>query len=398
MKILFLSRWFPYPADNGAKLRIYHLIQSLANCHTVDLISFTDGPVNASFQAMMEATCRTVETFPYRSFQPKRWIGLMGALSHRPRFLVDTYHLELGAMVKTRCAEEKYDLVIASQLDMFPYIEEIDGPAILLEELEVGLYIDRIADRRSLWASMHGRMTWWKLSRYLKSLFLSVDGCTTASGKEQYLINRYVSHDQKVEVIPNGAARSQTETAQVTAKPDTLIYAGSLTYSANFDAVHYFIHQILPLIQKKRPNVTLTVTGSLKGVDISSLSGAKGVIFAGYIDHIADAIMGSWASVVPLRVGGGTRLKILESLSLGTPVISTTKGMEGLDLNPEEEILIGNEPQSFANQVLRVLEDENLRNKLGQAGKQTVESKYDWQKIGETFRTCAENIARQARA
>lgn len=395
MKVLYLSRWFPYPADNGAKKRIYHLIEALSKAHTVDLISFTAAPVSEENLRVLSRICRTIDPFVYRPFQPKRMSAILGAFANRPRFLVDTYRPELAALVQSKNEQTGYDLIIASELDMFPYVEAIAGPAILLEELEISQYIDRITQSTSAPASFFSRLTWWKLKTYLQALLPRAGGCTTVSAKEKQLVQQYIGKNISINVIPNGATSRPPLLNLQPPVPDTLIYAGALTYKANYDAVDFFIHNVFPRIRAKRPNVQFTVTGSLAGVDISRLTDVEGVHFAGYLDNITDAITGSWVSVVPLRVGGGTRLKILESLSLGTPVISTCKGMEGLDLVPGEEILVSDDPQEFADHVVRVLDSEALRTSLGQAGRRAVEEKYDWQKIGEVFSGYAEMLASQ---
>ena len=166
---------------------------------------------------------------------------------------------------------------------------------------------------------------------------------------------------------------------------DTLIYSGALTYHANFDAVNYFLHDIFPLIQKECPDARLYITGSLEGVPLDQLPENDAVAFTGYLDDIRPAIARSWISIVPLRVGGGTRLKILEAMALGTPVVATSKGAEGLELIPDHDIVLADTPATFAESVLSLLNDPARRLQLSAHGRRIVSTKYTWQKIGQQF-------------
>jgi glycosyltransferase involved in cell wall biosynthesis len=191
-----------------------------------------------------------------------------------------------------------------------------------------------------------------------------------------------------VEVIPNGVDAAAMTAAAGEAnlpQPDTLIYSGALTYSANFDAVDYFLREIFPHIRATRPDTKLLVTGKLEGVPVERLPQLPGVEFTGYLPDVSVAVARSWASVVPLRIGGGTRLKILEAMALGTPVVATRKGVEGLDVTPERDFLLADTPADFAAQTLRLLAGPDLRLALSYQARQTVQAKYDWADIGRVF-------------
>jgi glycosyltransferase involved in cell wall biosynthesis len=180
--------------------------------------------------------------------------------------------------------------------------------------------------------------------------------------------------------------------------PDTLIYSGSLTYHANYAAVDFFLRDIFPIIRAQRPGARLTVTGRLDGVPTERLSQQPGVTFTGYLDDIRPLIAGSMVNIVPLRSGGGTRLKILESLALGTPVVATPKGAEGLDLVPGRDLLIADQPADFAQAVLSLLADPDLRQTLRHNGRTAVEARYDFARIGESFCEFVESVVAEAGA
>lgn len=228
-------------------------------------------------------------------------------------------------------------------------------------------------------------LTWWKLANYMGNLLNAFDACTVVSKVEQARIRQIKPNYQSVEVVPNGVDVTYYTGDFGLPEPDTLIYSGALTYEANFDAVDFFLREVFPLIQAERPQVKIFITGKLDGVPVHRLPANKSVIFTGYLDDIRPRVAQSWVSVVPLRQGGGTRLKILEALAAGTPVVATAKGAEGLDLTPEKEILIADKPADFAATVLHLLQNPQSREALSFHGRRAVAARYDWQMIGQQF-------------
>jgi glycosyltransferase involved in cell wall biosynthesis len=173
-----------------------------------------------------------------------------------------------------------------------------------------------------------------------------------------------------------------------------MIYSGALSYSANFDAVAYFLAEIFSRIRREYPQAKLYVTGKLDGVPVEQLPQQDGVEFTGYVDDIQAKVAESEVCVVPLRVGGGTRLKVLEALALGTPVVSTSKGVEGLEASDGEEVLISDDPQGFAHAVGRLFDDKELYEKLARNGRSLVEAHYNWEYIGEQLNNFIGEVAK----
>jgi glycosyltransferase involved in cell wall biosynthesis len=302
-------------------------------------------------------------------------------------------------VVEGLARKHMFDVVIASQVDMAPYAVNIKTPVRILEELEISGYIDAKAQQRSPLGQWRHALTLFKTRRYFRSTAGKFDGVTVVSNREQQEIIQLFHNASCVEVIPNGVdldwIGSQTDHNQP--EPDSLLYSGSVTYFANLDAVRYFLQDIFPLVLKERPQARFYISGSTKGVDLSSQPLQDPllkdrVIFTGYLPDIRRRVIDSWASVVPLRQGGGTRLKILESLALGTPVISTSKGAEGLNLKPGRDYLMANTPDEFAACVIQLLKDAELRRTLSLQGRKAVEEMYDWDQIGKRFLEFLERV------
>lgn len=368
--------------DNGAKIRIFNLLKYLTEQHTVDLISFAEQPVAETDLAAMRGYCRDVAAVPYRPFQPTAAKALLGFLATRPRSVIDTFHPELDALVQQGMQENHYNLIIASQIDMIPYALRVSGVPRLFEEIEVTTIYEAFNRERHPLRKMRHALTWWKLQHYIRENLPHFTGYTVVSAGEKKLIQRILPEYQGcATIIPNGVDVAAQHQDFGPVAPDSLIYAGAMTYQANFDAVAYFLKEIWPLILAERPQTRFYVTGKLTGVPVEQLPKRDGVVFTGYLDDVRPRVAQSWLSVIPLRIGGGTRLKILESLALGTPVVTTSKGMEGLELKPEQDVLVADTPETFAAAVLRLLRDPELRTALSQYGRVAVQS-YDWPNIG----------------
>lgn len=393
MRILFLSRWFPYPADNGARIRIYNLLRALAGRHAVDLISFAYGSVADEHLAAMRAICQTVEVVPFRDFQPSSWKALLGFFELRPRSVVDTYSPEMETKVSEVVRRKGYEAIIASEVDMAPYVATQPVPVRLLEEMEIAALQDQTAQAKTLTQRARKELMWWKYSRYVSALLRDFQATTVVSEQERQRLRPLIPTRTLVEVIPNGVDTAFYSGRYGLPEADTLIYSGALTYSANFDAVSYFLEEIFPLILTVRPQTRLFVTGRLDGVDVQKLPRTPNLVFTGYLDDIRPTLARTWVNVVPLRQGGGTRLKILESLAIGTPVVATRKGAEGLDLQAGQDLLVSDSPVEFAQAVLRVLADSELRARLSRQGQQTVINRYDWSIIGQRLNALLETIS-----
>ena len=173
---------------------------------------------------------------------------------------------------------------------------------------------------------------------------------------------------------------------------DTLIFNGALTYFANYQAMAYFLERIYPLIRAECPQVRLAITGRTEGVALAALRADESVTFTGYLSDIRPLVAGSSVCIAPLLEGGGTRLKILEAMALGTPVVATSKGTEGLGATHGEHLLIADDPAEFARHTIALLKDAELRARLAVQARAFVQARYDWEPIGRQFTALVERV------
>ncbi|HEY3111115.1 MAG TPA: glycosyltransferase family 4 protein [Chloroflexota bacterium] len=386
MRILFLSRWLPYPPDNGSKLRILGLLTELAREHEISLVSFA-GPterLDDDGRRALAACCASVEVVTYPGYRAGSARAVAALLSPRPRSLVDARSPAL--LAAAAAAARGCDLIVASQLDMVPYALALPGPPALFEELELSQYLDPARRAAGLPARVRPMLTALKLGAYLRRALPRFAACTVVSERERQNLRQLVPGYSRVSVIPNALDLSRYQGSFGQPEPNSLVFPGALTYDANRDAAEYFLGSVLPLVATAEPAVALRITGSTAGVDLSTLPRHPAARYTGYVPDIRPVVAQSWASVVPLRLGGGTRLKILESMALGTPVVATSKGAEGLEATDGQNILIADDPAAFADKLVALLRSPELRERLAAGGRRLVEARYDWRAVGRDLR------------
>jgi glycosyltransferase involved in cell wall biosynthesis len=233
---------------------------------------------------------------------------------------------------------------------------------------------------------LRGWVNWRKRLRYESRLYRCFDLCTMVSELDREATVRLLPHRSCcVVVVPNGIDCQHNRPSMSRSQANTLVFNGSLTYSANYDAMQMFLSQIYPRIRIEVPDVTLTITGSSCGVDLAGLCLDESVHLSGHVDDVRPLVAGAQACVVPLRQGGGTRLKILEAMALGTPVIATSKGAEGLEVVDGTHLLLADEPLDFSQRVVQILQEPALSEFLATNARRLVERHYDWEQIGQRF-------------
>lgn len=397
MRILFLSTWFPYPPDNGAKQRVYYLLQALAARHEVELVSLAFGTAIPVACGPVGGFCRRVQAIECDPFRRGRLAFALRFLSPAP--IVTAPLPEVTGVVRRSLVEIRPDVVVASTGVMASYaLMPSAATARILEEHNCMTrwaherYGNQVtaAKRIQAWAS------WQKCRRHEARLFRRFDLVTMVSEQDrQACASLLPNHADHVQVVSNGVDCGHNRPRLTQAQPNTLVFNGSLTYSANFDAMHYFLSDILPLVRDQIPGVSLTITGSVDGANLAGLQLDGRVVLAGMLPDVREAVAGACVCVVPIRHGGGTRLKILEAMALGTPVVSTTKGAEGLEVTPGEHIAIADGPQAFAAQVVQLLRDPGQRERLSRNARVLVETKYDWKEVGRLFVDLVERCVRE---
>ena len=396
MRILFLSAWYPYPPDNGSKIRIYNLLQELSVHHEITLISLVDPEDRPNEASPLRSVCQRILTFPRPRRNGSSLKSLLGYFGPTPRHLITAHSPDMRRAVSRELRRSPCDVLVASQRRMAPYAATTRGMPIVWEEVETTAIREAADLERSKARRLRRQLTWMKERNYVRRMASQFDACTVASREELESLREIAPRAPAPLVVPNGVDLEYYRPNGNSPQADTLVFTGSLTYAANYDAMSFFLREVFPLILSRRPSVRLVVTGRTDGVDLSRLPLSDAVRFSGHVPDIRPLVAGSWACIAPLRIGGGTRLKILEAMALGTPVVATEKGAEGLCIQHGGDILLAKDAQSFARETIALLAGADLRRRLAVAGRRTVERLYGWKSIGRRLDNLLRDVVLEA--
>jgi glycosyltransferase involved in cell wall biosynthesis len=281
-------------------------------------------------------------------------------------------------------ARERFDVVNLE----FPYLAHCNlrgtpagtPPAVVLDAHEIAYDLARQLARRhaTLPRRLYGEINWRKLRREERAAFRTMDGIYACSAADVARI-RADAPSACTAVIPNAADVDYYEPRPSDPPRDgrTVLFFGLLSTAPNVDAVHHFARDIWPRIIARRPDARWKIIGARPDPSVLQLAEPH-VDVLGFVDDLRPHLASAAALVVPLRLGGGTRLKIVEGMAMATAIVSTTLGAEGIDAIPERDILIADEPAGFAAAVLRLLDDAELRTRLGQSARQLAVRHFSW--------------------
>jgi glycosyltransferase involved in cell wall biosynthesis len=312
----------------------------------------------------------------------------MGWLSPQPSFVRSSYSRDMASLIRQSVREWMPAKIIAFTFVMGAYIQEADHvPGIIdVDNFMSRMMFESFRDARGVLGKVRKYIAWRKFLNYERQLYHQFDRCLVITENDRTILSKQLDLEAaKISVVPNGVDTSYNFPADESPDINSLVFNGSLLYSANFDAIKFFLRDIFTNVCNEKPSVTLTITGRFDGISLEGFPFAEKVKLTGYLEDIRPVIRKCWACIVPIRLGGGTRLKILESMALGTPVVSTSKGAEGLNCIAGRHILIADDPAEFALQILRLMDDPGLRNSISINASRFVKENYEWQEIGARF-------------
>lgn len=388
MKILVLSTWFPYPLNQGSKIRAFHLIQALAAEHEVTLISYEDVPIQPEWKQKIEEFCNEIIVFPKQPFAYQRIKLLLGFLSAKPSTVFAGYSKEFEQLVVQTAARITPDLVFAFTFVTAPYALKTNAPfkVVDADNLLALMLHENYQQANGFLQKIRRYLAAIKFRNYESKIYRQFERCLVVSEMDVERIKTYIPFsDKQVLNTPNGVDTDTHQPGLTAKQKNQLIYNGAMTYHPNYDAMYFFLRDIFPLVLQKIPEAQLNITGKTHNVPIDKLPIIKNVRLTGYLPDIRPAVSSSSVCIVPLRQGAGTRLKILEAMALGTAVVSTTKGAEGLAVENGIHLLIADTPSAFAHAVIQLLENEALNQKIVQNALSLVQNIYNWDQIGANF-------------
>ncbi|MFA4932991.1 MAG: glycosyltransferase family 4 protein [Candidatus Omnitrophota bacterium] len=362
MKAIFLVRDNPYPPVNGYKKRNYYLLEELKQ----------KGFETELFIAKTE-----------KALWQKILLLILGIFSPIPFSAQIRTNKDLKDYLEKHLKENPVDLIICDGIHKslnMPF--NAGGKKILYEhniESEIAKRYARI--ERNIFKKIFACMEYLKFKNLQKKLWPKFDYCVACSELDKEFMSKIINED-KVIIVDNGVDLESFAPWSSQIEPNTIVYTGQIGWHPNEDALIYFTKKIMPAIKKAIPGLKLWIVGANPSPKIKSLAGKNpNIIVTGFVNDVREYIAKATVFIVPLRIGSGTRIKILEALGMQKAVISTSIGCEGLEVRDNEHLLIRDNPEEFAQGVIELLDNEGLRIRLGENGRRLVEEKYGWKNV-----------------
>ena len=398
MKILFISHLLPFPLRTGAALRNHGELKELSKNNEVDILSFSQKvliPDDELLQQSIAATrkiCRRLEVLSIPTDCSKwSWYGLLllNLCSLTPYSVWRFYSRKMARLVQEQCKAENYDIVHIDTIALAQYHAYCGKAKLVLNHhnVESAILFRRAAAEKNFVRRAYVALQAWKLQRYERKLIPRFPLNVCVSELDALALERDVPGIRTF-VVPNGTdtdyfSPDDSPAADEQAHSPSLIFVGGMTWFPNLEGMLWFCRDIFPSIVNSVPDVSLSIIGSCPNGEMRQLAADAGNIrLLGIIDDIRPYVQRATVFVVPLRVGGGTRLKILDAMASGKAIVSTSIGAEGLNVRSGEDIVIADDARGFADAVVDLICDKVRRLDLQRTARKRVDELYSWRVIG----------------
>lgn len=376
MKILFLTSRLPFPPIGGDKLRTYNFLKYLNKYHEITLMTFVESKKElesvASYSECYDKIITVIlpKTISYIK-------SLRGIFSKKP---IQVFYYQSGKMKNTIKNElnNGYDIVFAHLLRMAQYIPENDNIRKIIDFTDaISLNYQRSRYYRKGFFSIINYIESNRLLPYeVKEIIKSDISIFISESDANYLRN--IQTTPKLQIIQNGVDLDNLKFNTGSYSGNRICFVGNMRTFPNSDAVLYFVNSVLPLIKSQIPDIQFFIVGVEPSKKIINLHDGKNVFVTGFVESVIPFITKSAVLVAPMRVGAGVQNKILEAMALGTPVVTTSIGAEGLD---ENKLTIGNTPDEISHKIIELIENKQLRKDKSLMGREYIENNFQWDRV-----------------
>ena len=398
MKILWVKAGGLVPLDTGGKIRSYNILRELARNHSVTFFTFYAAHAGDQHPALAQLFDNVI-CIPLNLPRPKSAAELLGYV--RYLFSLESYSAmkycrpEVRRKFAALLQQDKFDVILCDFLFAAPAIPwDSPCPKVLFTHNVEAMIWKRHFQvaRNPLWKALSWRE--WKTMEGAERLYLKKADRVLAVSETDRDVFLEILEPSKITIIPTGVDVDYFQPRLGKEASNSLVFTGSMDWLPNEDGIFYFVEQVLPRIRREIPEVSLTVVGRNPSQRLRALAAReKNVQLTGWVEDVRHYLARGAVCIVPLRIGGGTRLKIFEAMAMGKAVVSTTIGAEGLPVKHGESILLADSPEDFARQTVELLRNPALRNQIGLAAHKMVSENYTWARVAAGFAEVLERVA-----
>lgn len=411
MKILLLTQIVPYPPDSGPKVKTYHVLRYLAERgHQVTLVSFVRDH-EKQYLDHLQSYCAEIYPVSLRRSRIADIGAYVDGIRSGLPFLITRDNLLPMRQLIDQLAARHFDIVHADQLTMAQYALQFrrtsataNGATAIVFDAHNAVYeiVERARQTALPFLLPILALEAGRLKQYEGSLIGKFDQTLAVSEVDKNALLKAANVDRddylasKIAVIPIAVDCANLQPVRRTEQDDNILTVSTLFYPPNADGVRWFMRQVFPLVKDQIPTATLAVVGPRPPKDIVEfgIRNAESVQVTGYVPDLQEYFERAALMVVPVRAGSGMRVRILEALARGIPVVTTTTGVEGIAAINGEHLLVADEPTAFADAVVRLLKNRKLGETLVQNGRQLAQERYDWQAVLPRLESTYKSVSR----
>jgi sugar transferase (PEP-CTERM/EpsH1 system associated) len=389
MNLLILTPQRPYPTHQGTTIRNFYIIAELAKRHQISLLTFLEADQSPQDDGPLPDLCRTLDILPAPARSTLTRLKQI-AFTNRPDMSWRLWSLDFDRKLRQLLQENAFDVVQIEGIEMSPYLPTIKELAPQTKIIYDDHNAEWLLQYRNFTTDLQNPARWiaaaysfiqtQRLKRYERRVCRQADGVIAVSEADKEAILQ-LDPALKITLVPNGVDLKLHSQHPAQSIPVDLVFTGKMDYRPNIDAMLWFGQEVLPLIQKERPQTTLAIVGQRPHPRLDPLRENRAITITGYVDDVRPYIAGASVYIAPFRVGGGTRLKLLEAMAMRKSIVATGVGAEGFPITNNKEMILVDDPALMTKAILRLLDNPQIRHELGKNAYQFVSTHYAWESL-----------------
>jgi glycosyltransferase involved in cell wall biosynthesis len=388
MKILWMSPSFLHPTTRGGQIRTLEIVKRLNRRHEIHYVALEDprqpeGPRRSGEYSTRSYAMR--HRAPAKRSPAFAWQLAKGLFARLPVAVSRFYNAGAARLIAGLLAREEFDRVVCDFLVSAPHFPRLADVILFQHNVETTIWRRHAEHSRDPLRRFYFGLQARRMFDFEGRVCRAAGSIIAVSAKDADSMRRLFGAE-RVHQIPTGVDVDYFQAPERAETGADLVFIGSMDWMPNIDGTVHFVKEILPLIRRQRPDCRLAIVGREPAPEIVELGRReRECLVTGTVPDVRPYLWSSAVSIVPLRIGGGTRLKIYESMAAGVPVVSTSVGAEGLACDPGRDILIADSPEEFAGRCLELLESKEARARIGGAGRRMVRERFSWEQVVERF-------------
>jgi sugar transferase (PEP-CTERM/EpsH1 system associated) len=396
-----LSPTLPCPLNIGSKIRIFHVLRELVLAgHEVSLFTLAHEPYGPEDLETLRTWCREIRVIPVKK-RPHLRAALKVLISHRP-YRVSKFENPEFRQAIAKVLQREYDILWVHFMETLVYLPQPHlwkkSPLVVLDQHNADeRFWETYAREGSPWVRLFAKFNLWQLRRFQASVLNQVDVVLSVSKEDaDFTQARLTNPATQVWIVPNGVDTERLQPLGTTERRNRIIFCGAMDVFMNIDAVNWFARRMFPRVREAVPDAEFWIVGRNPNSKVKALASLPGVRVIGQVEDVRPYYAEAKVAVAPFRYGGGTKIKVLEAMALGVPVVATPIGCQGIEVVPGKHLFNEESEEAFTERVVNLLRDDSLRLQMAIEARKLVEEHYSWHSImGNTIKRLEQMVGRK---